>query len=501
MSKKLLNMGAVLLLGGLWATFLINDSPASAQSGGWVSKSAHAPYRIDRVCQDGYQVTVVNRTTSGNSLDFDDSVTLNPAIWVNEDLSDVWRDTADNLVFDYYPRVGSKATFVVGAADLQDTPVMLFGNEEFHYRTEMVPLGQPLQVGEIVAVGIFSALIDNVQTSVTFPVEDCQFYEYASDEFAVFTPERLMPYASAVYSDSIALEILNGPISGVVDSNGVELQTGDQISLNDIHQNNLIYRPDETTESADALTYRVSGTVRVSLDDNGAEFTERDSSQPSISADGSKIAFVNDSYFDSASSTVIYSDVLVRDYEVDSLFNTSNNFGGEDANGDSYYPSISPDGRLVTFVSEASDILETDSRCGGIADTNNFPDVYVRDIKIPFEVYRASVFNFDMNSSNCSQIEQGQLFPPSMADIRANTSNEVDVAMATTADFPAEVYAFDNGASDIFLHNGSFTASIYTNQTGIFTGGAPNDRSLEPKYAADGSAVVFTTYATNLLPN
>jgi Tol biopolymer transport system component len=94
---------------------------------------------------------------------------------------------------------------------------------------------------------------------------------------------------------------------------------------------------------------------------------------PSISADGRFVAFASaDGDFvpgDSNATTDIF--VAVRDGFTYRSERASVSTAGEQANGVSYNPAISADGRFVTFESEATNLVP--------GDTNQSPDVFVRD--------------------------------------------------------------------------------------------------------------------------
>jgi Tol biopolymer transport system component len=75
-------------------------------------------------------------------------------------------------------------------------------------------------------------------------------------------------------------------------------------------------------------------------------------------------------------------DVFVRDLVRGTTVRASVDAGGGDANDHSFDPSISPEGRLVAFASEASDVVPDDG--------NGTTDVFVRDLATGTTV-RASI--------------------------------------------------------------------------------------------------------------
>jgi hypothetical protein len=63
-------------------------------------------------------------------------------------------------------------------------------------------------------------------------------------------------------------------------------------------------------------------------------------------------------------------DVFVRDLVAGTTTRVSVDTSGSDADQDSSFPVISADGRFVSFLSDASDLV--------VGDTNGFRDVFVR---------------------------------------------------------------------------------------------------------------------------
>src|SRR5262245_37962878 len=103
---------------------------------------------------------------------------------------------------------------------------------------------------------------------------------------------------------------------------------------------------------------------------------------PSVSPDGRYVAFHS-----FARNLVVGDgnglvDVFVRDLVAGTTVRASVDDAGGDANGPSYYASISADGRFVAFMSFASDLVP--------GDGNGVPDVFVRDL-VAGTTVRASV--------------------------------------------------------------------------------------------------------------
>jgi len=111
-------------------------------------------------------------------------------------------------------------------------------------------------------------------------------------------------------------------------------------------------------------------TVRVSVASGGGE-ANGDSNSPSISADGSYVAFDSDATDLVGSDTNGKFDIFVHDLQTGTTTRVSVASGGGEANGHSYSPSISGDGRYVAFYSEADNLV--------VNDLNVSADVFVHD--------------------------------------------------------------------------------------------------------------------------
>jgi Tol biopolymer transport system component len=97
------------------------------------------------------------------------------------------------------------------------------------------------------------------------------------------------------------------------------------------------------------------------------------SDSPSISADGSKVVFrsyATDLVADVENDGT--SDIYVRDLATGALTLVSQGLDDQAANGNSFDPVLSPDGRYVAFVSEATNLI--------LSDSNNVLDVFVADL-------------------------------------------------------------------------------------------------------------------------
>jgi len=132
--------------------------------------------------------------------------------------------------------------------------------------------------------------------------------------------------------------------------------------------------PGDANGHRDIFLYdRALDTVtRINLAPGGAEANEI-SQQPAINADGRYVAFSSRASNLVAGDTNNLWDIFVYDRQADSLERVSVVSGGAQSTGGSgsYQPSLSPDGRFVTFYSEATNLVT--------GDTNDASDIFVHD--------------------------------------------------------------------------------------------------------------------------
>ena len=183
----------------------------------------------------------------------------------------------------------------------------------------------------------------------------------------------------------------------------------------------------------------------------GSQFS---SYEPSMSADGRYVVFMASSGFMNTAF-----DISLHDVQTGTT--TLLTQGG---NSSSYAPSISADGRLVVFTSSADNLVP--------GDTNGGEDVFLYDVQAGTTTLLTAGAN-------------GWSFDPSIsADGRfvvfASSANDL---------VPGDT----NGNYDIFLRD------LQTGTTTLLTAGA-NGMSYAPSIAADGGAVVFLSFASNLVP-
>ena len=196
----------------------------------------------------------------------------------------------------------------------------------------------------------------------------------------------------------------------------------------------------------------------------------------STSADGRYIAFESNATNLSASDTNgDLWDVFVKDTQTGITTLVSTDSSGNGANGESYNPVISADGRYVVFDSSASNLVA--------GDTNGVNDIFIKDTTTGV-TERLSVDTAG-NEGNASSLRP---------DISADGRFVVFDSMAD------DLVANDtNIASDIFIRD---TLDDTTSRLSVDTAGnqsSNGDGSFRPRISADGRYVIYSSNATNLV--
>jgi Tol biopolymer transport system component len=281
--------------------------------------------------------------------------------------------------------------------------------------------------------------------------------------------------------------------------------------------------------SASAIAGRV--TSRVSVSSAGAEGTGS-SWDAALSSNGRYVAFESDSENLVLGDTNSASDIFVRDRQTNTTERVSVGHLGQATGGGSYAPSISADGRYVTFTSDATNLV--------VNDTNSARDVFVRD-RLLGVTTRVSVSvsgaqsTYDSESPCISPDGRYVAFWSFDSDLVVGDSNGVgdilvrDLLLKTTervsvgfggqGDLAAgndpvisaggRYVAFSsdatnllseadgNGVRDVFVRDRLLGA---TTRVSVKTGGVAGDGdSQAPSISANGRYVAYSSAATNLV--
>jgi archaellum component FlaF (FlaF/FlaG flagellin family) len=229
---------------------------------------------------------------------------------------------------------------------------------------------------------------------------------------------------------------------------------------------------------------RVTGeTRRVSVASDG---TQANSfccgiSGPAISGDGRYIVF------DSAASNLVPDDnnrmwdVFIHDSEAGTTQRVSVANDGSEANHFSQLPEISKDGRFVSFISSADNLVP--------GDTNGVRDIFVRDLETS-TIERVNVASDGTQANAPVRTYWGHY------TYTALSANGRYVAFTSLADnlVPGD----ENGFEDVFVHD---RETGTTQRVSISSAGMEgNEDSILQDMSADGRFILFYSTSSSLTP-
>lgn len=195
----------------------------------------------------------------------------------------------------------------------------------------------------------------------------------------------------------------------------------------------------------------------------------------SISGDGSLVAFASDASDLIPQDTNGHTDIFVYNRLTGQINRASLTTEGTAANGPSYTPHISSDGRYVVFASDATNLV--------LGDTNNHRDIFIRDL--------AAGTTERVSISTSRGQANGHSFNPYISRDGRYVVFESDATNLVSGD--------TNQSRDIFLHD---RQTGVTSLVSVSSQGVQGDRnSSMASISDDGRYVAFESLSTNLLPN
>ena len=219
----------------------------------------------------------------------------------------------------------------------------------------------------------------------------------------------------------------------------------------------------------------VSGTLtRVSVAENGAQGNNH-SFEPIISGDGNYVVFRSYASNLVAGPDNNFEDVYRKNLSTGEIVRVNTSSSGQQGNNAIWYPTVSYDGRYVSFPSTANNLVA--------GDTNNTWDVFVKDM----------VTGTTVRASTGSNGEQGDGIS-NYANISGDGRYVSFVSFA-----PNLVPGDTNAKSDIFVKD--LVTGLITRASTDSAGAQANDESTEAIVGASGVYVAFTSTATNLVLN
>ena len=234
--------------------------------------------------------------------------------------------------------------------------------------------------------------------------------------------------------------------------------------------------PGDTNDVQDVFVHDLDTgiTERVSVTSAGTQGDD-DAFTLSLSSNGSFVAFGSFATNLVLGDTNDVIDVFVHDRDTGTTERVSIATVGTQANDESFSPAISSTGRFVAFRSDATNLVAT--------DTNNNSDIFVRDRTLGI-TQRVSV------ASDGTQANGDSIFPAISSDGRF-------VAFSSEA---SNLVAGDtNNLSDIFVHDRQNDNTVLIVGPAEFSTGS-GIIIVAPDISPDGDFVGFRSNADDLVP-
>lgn len=234
--------------------------------------------------------------------------------------------------------------------------------------------------------------------------------------------------------------------------------------------------PEDTNGFTDIYRYDVQSraVIRVSTTSSGAQ-ANGTSYHPWISADGNMVAFMSSATNLVANDTNNQADVFTKNIGTGEVRRVNVSTQGTQCNDETVWPSISGNGRIVSFCSRGSTLVT--------GDTNNNWDAFVHDLQ----------------TSTTTRINVRPDGSQADSYTRSPTTMTRDGRYVTFASLSTNLVPNDtNGFQDIFVRDLQTNTTIRTSFA--YNGGQCGDDCFVPFIAADGRYITFTSEANDHTP-
>jgi WD40-like Beta Propeller Repeat len=285
-------------------------------------------------------------------------------------------------------------------------------------------------------------------------------------------------------------DLKTGTTTKLLSVNSAGTATGDGFPYNPVLSANgrfvafgsLRFTNDPDASLADLFVRDLkTGTTKLlSVNSAGTASANGFSFNPVLSADGRFVAFVSNANDLAANDANATYDVFVRDFMTGTTKLLSVNSAGTAAgNGSSFTPALSADGRFVAFHSNANDLVAN--------DTNDTSDVFVRDLNT------GTTKLVSINSAGTASGNDDSAYP----ELSVSADGRFVAFQSNASDLVAND---TNGTSDVFVRDlkAGTTKLLSVNSAGTATG---NGQSLNTVLSANGRFVAFDSYASDLVAN
>jgi Tol biopolymer transport system component len=232
-----------------------------------------------------------------------------------------------------------------------------------------------------------------------------------------------------------------------------------------------------------------------------------ESPQANLSTDGTKLVFVSEAtdLVGSLKDTNHASDVFVRDMTTGQTSLVSATPGGQTGNGDSFSPVISPDGRYVAFLSQATNLSSVSAPSISSPDpTSGY--LYVRDLQTGTTTLLDQTL--DGQASDGWSTGQFVFSPDSKSLAFIDTSDNLTSASVDPGSGSSSIPGWrgPSPAAYVYVRDlaGQSTSLVSISTDGMASGSTPIEgpsSTTDLVFSPDSRSLVFGSTATDLTSN
>jgi hypothetical protein len=281
--------------------------------------------------------------------------------------------------------------------------------------------------------------------------------------------------------------------------------------------------PEDTNNHSDIFLYdlQTDKTILVTSASDGTQANAH-TIRSSISGDGRYIAFESEASNLVLGDTNRHADIFVRDTQTNSTVQVSIASDGSQGNYDSSFPSISANGRYISFNSIADNLIND--------DTNNFADIFVHDLEtretarvalrtsqessisgdgryIAFVSPSSELVNDDTNGYEDIFVYDRQTNKTSRISISSDGTQANSYSYSPSISTDGRYIGFYSGADNLVVNDTNAQPDVFVHdqETGeterisiASNGDQANGGSVYPSLSGDGRYVAFMSAASNL---
>ncbi|HEY5999473.1 MAG TPA: Ig-like domain-containing protein [bacterium] len=312
-------------------------------------------------------------------------------------------------------------------------------------------------------------------------------------------------------------------------ANGCAISGDGRYALFSSYAGNLVEGDTNATADIFVKDLLAGSTTRVSTDSSGVE-ANGGSACGGISHDGRIVTF------SSLASNLVpgdvngKSDIFIKDRLSGAITRESTGSSGTEANGDSYFPAVSGDGRSVAFRSAAGNLVDGDTGAADIfvknretgvtvrastssagAQANGSSDLPVLSYDGRFVAFQSAANNLVSGDTNTWQdifVKDLQTGATRIASTGTYGERAILDCAAPAISADGRYVVFSNGGPGLAGNDTNIFSDVFLKDLRLGTldlvsvgraGEAGDGAATNPAISGDGRQVVFTSAATNLV--